>query len=135
MGLEAAIFQQDPFNYGCKDYSYSTGGGYIGLGNQLPLQEGRRNPENLDGYYWDSPPSSVAQNADTSSPEVASSGRLKRRRKKSMVKNKLEMENQRMTHIAVERNRRRQMNDYLAILRSLMPPSFALRVQYYTHNI
>ncbi|KAI3462101.1 hypothetical protein Pfo_018764 [Paulownia fortunei] len=37
------------------------------------------------------------------------------------------MENQRMTHIAVERNRRRQMNDYLAILRSLMPPSYAQR--------
>ncbi|GFP90856.1 transcription factor bhlh96 [Phtheirospermum japonicum] len=43
------------------------------------------------------------------------------------MKNKEEMENQRMTHIAVERNRRRQMNDYLAVLRSLMPPSYAQR--------
>lgn len=34
-----------------------------------------------------------------------------------------------MTHIAVERNRRRQMNDYLAVLRSLMPPSYAQRVR------
>jgi hypothetical protein len=33
-----------------------------------------------------------------------------------------------MTHIAVERNRRRQMNEYLAVLRSLMPPSYAQRV-------
>ncbi|KAF0928420.1 hypothetical protein E2562_003238 [Oryza meyeriana var. granulata] len=32
-----------------------------------------------------------------------------------------------MTHIAVERNRRRQMNEYLAVLRSLMPPSYAQR--------
>ncbi|VVA95014.1 unnamed protein product [Arabis nemorensis] len=32
-----------------------------------------------------------------------------------------------MTHIAVERNRRKQMNEYLAVLRSLMPPSYAQR--------
>uniref|UniRef100_R7WDB4 Transcription factor bHLH96 n=1 Tax=Aegilops tauschii TaxID=37682 RepID=R7WDB4_AEGTA len=32
-----------------------------------------------------------------------------------------------MTHIAVERNRRRQMNEYLAALRSLMPESYAHR--------
>jgi hypothetical protein len=33
-----------------------------------------------------------------------------------------------MTHIAVERNRRKQMNEYLAVLRSLMPPSYVQRV-------
>ncbi|CAI0454101.1 unnamed protein product [Linum tenue] len=32
-----------------------------------------------------------------------------------------------MTHIAVERNRRKQMNDYLALLRSLMPSSYVQR--------
>uniref|UniRef100_J3M0W3 BHLH domain-containing protein n=2 Tax=Oryza brachyantha TaxID=4533 RepID=J3M0W3_ORYBR len=32
-----------------------------------------------------------------------------------------------MTHIAVERNRRRQMNEYLAVLRSLMPESYVHR--------
>ncbi|KAJ4884397.1 Transcription factor bHLH96 [Raphanus sativus] len=53
-------------------------------------------------------------------------GRRKRRRTKSS-KNKEEIENQRMTHIAVERNRRKQMNEYLAVLRSLMPPSYAQR--------
>ncbi|CAM8936490.1 unnamed protein product [Rhodiola kirilowii] len=50
--------------------------------------------------------------------------RRKRRRTKA-CKNKDEVENQRMTHIAVERNRRKQMNDYLAVLRSLMPSSYA----------
>ena len=45
-----------------------------------------------------------------------------------VVKNEEEIESQRMTHIAVERNRRRQMNEYLAVLRSLMPPSYAQRV-------
>ncbi|CAN1188672.1 Transcription factor bHLH96 [Linum perenne] len=52
--------------------------------------------------------------------------RRKRRRTKS-TKNKDEIENQRMTHIAVERNRRKQMNHYLSVLRSLMPPSYVQR--------
>jgi hypothetical protein len=34
-----------------------------------------------------------------------------------------------MTHIAVERNRRKQMNEYLAALRTLMPPVYAQRVR------
>ncbi|KAI4307440.1 hypothetical protein L6164_030629 [Bauhinia variegata] len=57
---------------------------------------------------------------------TTTTGRRKRRRTKS-VKNKEEIENQRMTHIAVERNRRKQMNEYLAVLRSLMPPSYVQR--------
>ncbi|KAK9095501.1 hypothetical protein Scep_026970 [Stephania cephalantha] len=32
-----------------------------------------------------------------------------------------------MTHIAIERNRRKQMNEYLAVLRSLMPDSYIQR--------
>uniref|UniRef100_A0A7N0UJT9 BHLH domain-containing protein n=1 Tax=Kalanchoe fedtschenkoi TaxID=63787 RepID=A0A7N0UJT9_KALFE len=57
-------------------------------------------------------------------PPVAA--RRKRRRTKA-CKNKEEVENQRMTHIAVERNRRKQMNEYLAVLRTLMPSSYAQR--------
>lgn len=53
--------------------------------------------------------------------------RGKRRRGKPSM-NKEELETKRMTHIAAERNRRRQMNDYLAVLRSLMPPSYSQRV-------
>lgn len=53
----------------------------------------------------------------------------KRKRKRTRApKNKDEVENQRMTHIAVERNRRRQMNEHLNSLRSLMPPPFLQRV-------
>ncbi|XP_062004284.1 transcription factor bHLH94-like [Rosa rugosa] len=52
--------------------------------------------------------------------------RPKRRRAKSK-KNKEEIENQRMTHIAVERNRRKQMNEYLSALRSIMPDSYVQR--------
>ncbi|KAJ6380188.1 hypothetical protein OIU76_016777 [Salix suchowensis] len=52
--------------------------------------------------------------------------RVKRRRSRSK-KNREEIENQRMTHIAVERNRRKQMNEYLSVLRSLMPESYVQR--------
>nr|QDL88412.1 transcription factor bHLH94-like isoform X4 [Cymbidium ensifolium] len=58
--------------------------------------------------------------------EQEGSGKKKRRRNKTL-KNKEDVENQRMTHIAVERNRRKQMNYYLALLRSLMPPSYIQR--------
>ncbi|KAL9245452.1 hypothetical protein vseg_019105 [Gypsophila vaccaria] len=53
--------------------------------------------------------------------------RRKRKRPTKATKNKEEVETQRMTHIAVERNRRRQMNDHLNALKSLMPPSYVQR--------
>lgn len=51
----------------------------------------------------------------------------KRKRPRS-VKTSEEVESQRMTHIAVERNRRKQMNEHLRVLRSLMPGSYVQRV-------
>lgn len=69
------------------------------------------------------PPQSRQQN-------LAVQGRKKRRRRQRVCKNKEEAENQRMTHIAVERNRRKQMNEHLAVLRSLMPESYVQRVYY-----
>ncbi|KAK8693674.1 hypothetical protein V6N13_071246 [Hibiscus sabdariffa] len=68
--------------------------------------------------------SSLLKNC-TESPPITRE-RRKRKRKK-VAKNKEEVESQRMTHIAVERNRRRQMNDYLSSLRSLMPPYYIQR--------
>ncbi|XP_023001192.1 transcription factor bHLH94-like isoform X2 [Cucurbita maxima] len=44
-----------------------------------------------------------------------------------MVKKREEIEKQRMVHIAVERNRRKQMNEYLCVLRSMMPSSYTQR--------
>ncbi|KAK6947413.1 Myc-type, basic helix-loop-helix (bHLH) domain [Dillenia turbinata] len=58
---------------------------------------------------------------------LAVQGRKKRRRKPRVCKNKEEAETQRMTHIAVERNRRKQMNEHLSVLRSLMPESYVQR--------
>ncbi|KAE8693248.1 Transcription factor bHLH94 [Hibiscus syriacus] len=63
----------------------------------------------------------------TEPPPVDVRSCRRRRRRDKIVKNRQEIEKQRMTHIAVERNRRRQMNDYLAEIRSMMPKSYAQR--------
>ncbi|KAF0934670.1 hypothetical protein E2562_026418 [Oryza meyeriana var. granulata] len=69
--------------------------------------------------------------AATGEKEATSSAaappRKKRRRRAKSCKSREETETQRMTHIAVERNRRRQMNEYLAVLRSLMPEPYVQR--------
>ncbi|XWS14954.1 hypothetical protein CRYUN_Cryun35bG0052600 [Craigia yunnanensis] len=70
------------------------------------------------------PPAAATETATTTT--TTTNSRRKRRRTWSS-KNKEELENQRMTHITVERNRRKQMNEYLAVLRSLMPPSYVQR--------
>ncbi|OMO73035.1 hypothetical protein COLO4_27302 [Corchorus olitorius] len=153
MALEAVVFQQDPFSYGCsKDFygwSYdfgfqkgeekeeslakSRGFGFSAITNwgssspslmvqqQQPLKElwDHSNSSSPDNAF----PTGEFSPADHPPPGPPPSYRRKRRRTKT-VKNKEEIENQRMTHIAVERNRRRQMNDYLAVLRSMMPPSY-----------
>ncbi|KAJ8772233.1 hypothetical protein K2173_027410 [Erythroxylum novogranatense] len=125
------------------------GTSYLGV-----LDHNFSNIERLQGQHenWDSSSPSIMRHAKewdpNSSPETCSlerslpgkllipatmeqtpatdSGRPKRRRTKN-TKNKEEIENQRMTHITVERNRRKQMNEYLAAIRSLMPPSYAQR--------
>ncbi|CAA6673559.1 unnamed protein product [Spirodela intermedia] len=59
--------------------------------------------------------------------EGPAAAKRKRKRLRRTARNVEEVESQRMTHIAVERNRRRLMNDHLTSLRSLMPPSFVQR--------
>lgn len=58
--------------------------------------------------------------------EADGTTRKKRKRVKVMKKSE-EVESQRMTHIEVERNRRKQMNDHLSVLRSLIPDSYVLK--------
>ncbi|EFJ28194.1 hypothetical protein SELMODRAFT_451148 [Selaginella moellendorffii] len=50
-----------------------------------------------------------------------------KRKRSRPCKSSEEVESQRMTHIAVERNRRRQMNEHLRVLRALMPGSYVQR--------
>uniref|UniRef100_A0ACD5Z4M6 Uncharacterized protein n=1 Tax=Avena sativa TaxID=4498 RepID=A0ACD5Z4M6_AVESA len=71
-------------------------------------------------------PAAPAGRGKAVSSSLAAAARRRRRRPKA-VKNREETESQRRNHIAVERNRRRQMNEYLTILRSAMPPSYAQR--------
>ncbi|XP_010264104.1 PREDICTED: transcription factor FAMA-like isoform X2 [Nelumbo nucifera] len=66
----------------------------------------------------------VGNNSQTKSPGAEAKNRRKRPR---TVKTSEEVESQRMTHIAVERNRRKQMNEHLRVLRSLMPSSYVQR--------
>ncbi|KAI4328988.1 hypothetical protein L6164_021297 [Bauhinia variegata] len=95
-------------------------------------QEGPKSAENcsIDANggcpaTWANPESWVKK---TQCPKSQLVGRERRKRKRTRpAKNKEDVENQRMTHIAVERNRRRQMNDHLSVLRSLMPPSYIQR--------
>ncbi|KAL4029523.1 hypothetical protein IC575_007741 [Cucumis melo] len=63
----------------------------------------------------------------TTTTTTTQHGKKKRKRKAKVCKNKEEAETQRMTHIAVERNRRKQMNEHLSVLRSLMPESYVQR--------
>lgn len=89
--------------------------------------------DSLDEYQqhqqWPANPSpkSPSPEAEEDGGAPAEVDRPKRRRRARAKKNKEEIENQRMTHIAVERNRRKQMNDYLSVLRSLMPDSYVQR--------
>ncbi|CAL1354469.1 unnamed protein product [Linum trigynum] len=58
---------------------------------------------------------------------AAAKNNNKRKRAPRSIKTSEEVESQRMTHIAVERNRRKQMNEHLRVLRSLMPGSYVQR--------
>lgn len=73
------------------------------------------------------PSSAVAASSSGRRKAAASKAARRRRRRPKAVRNTDEVESQRRNHIAVERNRRRQMNEYLSVLRSAMPPSYTQR--------
>nr|WIE96064.1 basic helix-loop-helix transcription factor [Loropetalum chinense var. rubrum] len=151
MEMFAVFLLSNPLGYNYKDFHTLGGGGVwsyeIGLREEdksLGIFDTNREQAQY-GNCRDSSSPCVMQNIKewdhhNSSPDAGGkpfppalhpppetfSGRRKRRRSKS-CKNKEEVENQRMTHIAVERNRRKQMNEYLSVLRSLMPASYVQR--------
>ncbi|BAT88051.1 hypothetical protein VIGAN_05148700 [Vigna angularis var. angularis] len=155
MALEAVVYPQpqDPFGCAIKDlYSYNNlleaAAANLGYGDFTLEKEDQASVTFLDnqtenysyGEWNSSPPSLLPHTINASNPpssetsntqnnldtSVSTPARPKRRRTKSR-KNKEEIENQRMTHIAVERNRRKQMNEYLSVLRALMPESYVQR--------
>ena len=84
---------------------------------------------------WVGPvPSTTLATSSARRPVYQPAGtRTPRRRRGTIYKaarrSLVEAESHRQNHIAVERNRRRQMNEHLATLRALMPPSYARRVR------
>uniref|UniRef100_A0ACD5UF33 Uncharacterized protein n=1 Tax=Avena sativa TaxID=4498 RepID=A0ACD5UF33_AVESA len=89
---------------------------------------GNADGESTEGAAsWMAMPAPVPVAVQAEEGEKVQAGRRKRRRRTRSCRNREDAESQRMTHIAVERNRRRQMNEYLAVLRSLMPESYAHR--------
>lgn len=94
------------------------------LGEDLQRSNNNNNNNNESG--------SVIANPSGGSEPInnnTNSNNKKRKRPRSL-KTSEEVESQRMTHIAVERNRRKQMNEHLRVLRSLMPGSYVQRVPY-----
>lgn len=80
------------------------------------------------GELSSSPYPNYSCSSSRAEAEAAVIGERPKRRRGRSRKNKEDIENQRMTHIAVERNRRKQMNEYLSVLRSLVPESYVQRV-------
>ncbi|XP_010695562.2 transcription factor bHLH71 [Beta vulgaris subsp. vulgaris] len=126
MALEAIPNYNDIFNFMVYEtLNSSQYGCNLGFMEDVPVHE---KPQNLGGM------SSLGSMGQCSTRGIQNrrvdlgvQGRKKRRRRPKVCKNKEEAETQRMTHITVERNRRKQMNEHLAVLRSLMPESYAQR--------
>lgn len=67
------------------------------------------------------------QNAISMAVPAADAGKGRKRKRQKVSKNSEEVLSQRITHIEVERNRRKQMNAHLDVLRSLIPQSYIQR--------
>nr|XP_043606567.1 transcription factor bHLH94-like [Erigeron canadensis] len=155
MALETIIYPQGQIgnfgydNYMLQDHIFSA---YLenDTNNHINHHHHQESTTSLDHAYcgdqWDNPNSSSPEECnrvdgfiqrELGSPQYyrdmkvesksATAAGPKRRKRAKNGKNKEELENQRMTHITVERNRRKQMNEYLAVIRSLMPASYAQR--------
>jgi hypothetical protein len=128
MALEAVVFSEGLF--GCWTMAapaenVSGGGMDLEGGTTAALMmQGANNAAGTDFVAHHQ----IAAAAEIPSPLPLPAAARRKRRRTRNAKNRQEVESQRMTHIAVERNRRKQMNEYLAVLRSLMPPSYVQRV-------
>ncbi|KAJ7973386.1 Transcription factor bHLH96 [Quillaja saponaria] len=124
VSLEFAENQTESYAYGADWNSSSSSMGLFSHFNEFHLSSDTINNAINSPAQAQVQAQGEVQQLNTSTTMPA---RPKRRRAKTR-KNKEEIENQRITHIAVERNRRKQMNKYLSVLRSLMPDSYVQRV-------
>ncbi|OEL18022.1 Transcription factor bHLH96 [Dichanthelium oligosanthes] len=147
--LEAVVFPPDHSRVPCcvlRGYGVSSAGEFEGIIKRgVVVQEDGEpvaTPPHGSGCCawagdaatsWVGPVPSTLATSSARRPvhhQPAVTRRLRRRRgtiAKASRMSVAEAESQRQNHIAVERNRRRQMNEYLAALRALMPPSYARR--------
>ncbi|MCD7472405.1 hypothetical protein HAX54_013639 [Datura stramonium] len=96
--------------------------------SQNEFHQWGQNSSSVLDHNFTFPEQQEQQQPQLDSPvEMSSSTTRPRRRRTRTKKNEEEIENQRITHIAVERNRRKQMNEYLSVLRTLMPESYVQR--------
>ncbi|KAK4726268.1 hypothetical protein R3W88_031185 [Solanum pinnatisectum] len=128
MALETVVYPQKQYNgYVCKEFysyeeqessildnnlEYSSSCNYSMMQNQVNLGDCNIVEENSNNMLF-----LEGSSANSNSLRCCT------KKRKRTCNNK----DQRMIHIAVERNRRKQMNDYLTILRSLMPSSYVQR--------
>ncbi|CAA7027247.1 unnamed protein product [Microthlaspi erraticum] len=142
MPLGAVVYPPDPFGYlsNCKDFTFhdlyyqdEIAQDTKNIINKFEQEQSFMGNDKEEDRQWRDyhqypliPSLEEELGLPANNMETPLQQRRKRRRTRSN-KNKEEIENQRMTHIAVERNRRKQMNEYLAVLRSLMPSSYAQR--------
>ncbi|KAL9393502.1 hypothetical protein Peur_012787 [Populus x canadensis] len=134
MALETVVFQQDPSS------TLGLGATWIhgfGLEGEKANYHETLNTT-ISNIGSDFHPNNNWDTNNSSSQEIScackggfftggnAAGRRKRQRRIS-IKDEADVAHQRMTHIKVERNRRKQMNDYLTVIRSMMPPSYVQR--------
>ncbi|XP_016454735.1 transcription factor bHLH94-like isoform X1 [Nicotiana tabacum] len=139
MALETVVYPQEQFGYFYnKEFYASINSFHHSLSNWESSSCNSMMQNQVKEYNWDISNFSAAACNNVVENQLflegsltkadTSGGRRKRRRTaRGSNKNREELENQRMTHIAVERNRRKQMNEYLTVLRSLMPSSYVQR--------
>ncbi|KAE8718537.1 Basic helix-loop-helix DNA-binding superfamily protein [Hibiscus syriacus] len=114
MALETVVFQQNPFSYDCH------------LKDSLSFkQKDESTWAKSRGFGFGATCSSSDHNGFAAAKSAPPCRRKRQRR--DGVKNREEVEHQRMNHIMVERKRRKQMNDYLGVLKSMMPASYVQR--------
>ncbi|KAG5573350.1 hypothetical protein H5410_063116 [Solanum commersonii] len=129
MALETVVYPQEQYNgyvskefYGYEEqessiildnnWKYTSSCNYSMMQNQVKLGDCNIVEENSNNMLF-----LEGSSANSNSLRCCT------KKRKRTCNNK----DQRMIHIAVERNRRKQMNDYLTILRSLMPSSYVQR--------
>uniref|UniRef100_A0A7N0TGA9 BHLH domain-containing protein n=1 Tax=Kalanchoe fedtschenkoi TaxID=63787 RepID=A0A7N0TGA9_KALFE len=133
MPLRAVVYQAEFFNHGRKDHHHTLHSFYDDSQSSYDpfhfLTSQAHTCNCANSICWPPsvvPPENETENLLPSSGYVQKKRQACHRRRHSRGEICEEaMRHQRLTHIEVERNRRKQVNEYLSAIRSLMPDSYA----------